>query len=395
MPGSIPRSPLWPVWRWSRRHAPPLPAETVKLADAAGRVLADALAAPAHLPPFHRAAMDGYALVLPIADEPLRVVGEVVPGRPPPRPVQPGEALRILTGAAIPPGAGAVVAQEQTRREGERLWLAQAPTPGQHIDRRGSDIARGAALFARGRRLRVQDAALLVRSGFTEIAVRRRPRVRLLATGDEVVAPGGRLAPGQLPEANVWMLAALARRDGAGVVDQRWLPDDPAAILKAMAEPGADVVVVTGGSGPGDRDFPPRLLAEHGELACHGLALQPAASTGVGLLNGIPVWLLPGNPVSCLCAYELLVGRMLRAMGGLPAALPQRRRWWPLGEDLRSRLRVLAYWRVRVRDGRVWPVTAGAASRYGSVVHSDGFVLVAPSRTVRRAGERVGVYLYD
>ena len=394
MPGSI-RSPLWPVWRWSRRHAPRLPAEEVSLAAATGRVLTENLLAPADLPPFERAAMDGYALALPLPEGPLRVVGEVVPGRPAGRRLGPGEALRILTGAAIPAGAAAVVAQERTRREGEWLWLVETPAPGQHIERAGSDIARGTALFSRGRRLRIQDAALLVRSGRVEIPVLRRPRVRLLATGDEVMAPGSPLAPGQLPEANVWMLAALARRDGAEVVDERWLPDEPGAILGAMAEPGADVVVVTGGSGPGDRDFPPRLLAEHGELAFHGLALQPAASTGVGRLHGVPVWLLPGNPVSCLCAYELLVGRMLRRLGGLPGRLPQRRRWWPLGEALHSRPGVLAYWRVRVRDGRVWPVTAGAASRYGSVTGTDGFVLVAPSRARLAAGARVGVYCYD
>lgn len=383
------------MWRWARRHARPLSAEQISLARASGRVLADGVTAPRSLPPFHRSAMDGYLVNPGAADKPLKVVGTLLPGQAPPPPPAPGEALRILTGAAVPDTALAVVPQEQTQMDAGGLHLECTPTPGQYIELRGSDVAMDAVLFYRGRRLRPQDCALLVRLGAQRVAVVRRPRVRLLATGDELLPPGQPTREAQLPETNVWMLANLVARDGGEVVEERWLPDDPRVIAGTLAAPGADLVVVSGGSGPGDRDYPPRLLARDGELAFHGLALQPAASTGLGRLGETLVCLLPGNPVSCLCAYELLVGRLVRWLGGLPGGLPHRRRRLPLARDLDSRSGVLAYWRVTLRQGAVVPLTAGAASRYSSITAADGFVLVPPGRHRLVKGEPVQVYLYD
>lgn len=392
---SAPRSPLWPVWRWARRHCTPLPGVLVGLAEAAGRVLDVPVYASQDLPPFDRAAMDGYLVHAHPSTGPLTVVGEAMHGTHCDTPPGPGEVLRTLTGAALPPGELAVVRQEDTRQNAQGgLELLRPVVPAQHIDRRGSDIRAGRLLFPRGHRLRPQDAALLVRLGMTQILVRRRPRVRLIASGDELVPPGTIPGPRQLPEANLWMLQNLLRRDGAEHLESRWLPDDPDILLAAMQTPGTDVLIMSGGSGPGERDYPPQLLATHGELVFHGLALQPAGSTGLGRLGNTLVCLLPGNPVSCLCAYELIVGRMLRWLGGLPGRPPHPWRYLPLGADLRSHPNALAYWRVRIEQSQVWPVTAGAASRYSSVSATDGFMLIPPSRATLCRGERVRVYRF-
>jgi len=387
------RTPLWPVWRWAHRHCRPLAAEPVGLATSAGRVLASAIHAPADLPPFARAAMDGYLVHAYPGTAPLQVVGEALHGEHCDAPPGPGEALRTLTGAALPEGELAVVRQEDTQQNPQgRLQLLAPVTPGQHIDQQGSDIRSGDILFPQGQCLRPQDAALLARLGLTQALVRRRPRVRLLASGDELVPPGSVPGPRQLPEANLWMLENLLRRDGAEHLESRWLADNPHSILEAMQTPGADLLIMSGGSGPSERDYPPQLLAQYGELAFHGIALQPAGSTGLGRLGNTLVCLLPGNPVACLCAYELLAGRMLRWLGGRSGALPHPWRYLPLGQGLDSRPGVLAYWRVNIKDGLVWPVTAGAASRYSSVSHTAGFMFIPPSRTNLAKGSRVRVY---
>jgi molybdopterin molybdotransferase len=185
------------------------------------------------------------------------------------------------------------------------------------------------------------------------------------------------------------------RRDGGEALPTKHLPDQPDAIREAMASTDWDVLLVSGGTSVGREDHAPRLVAELGELPVHGMALRPASPAGIGFVGGRPVFLLPGNPVSCLCAYDLFAGRVVRRLGGRQWELPYRRVTLPLAAPVVSAVGRVDYLRVRVANGRVEPITVTGASNLSTAVAADGFVLVDSNRDRVEAGEAVEVWLYD
>ena len=223
-----------------------------------------------------------------------------------------------MTGAPIPAGCDSVLPAEFVEAEpgsSTRVMAVAVVSPGKNVGRRGEDIVRGAALFEAGRVLRPQDLGVMSSIGHGTVNVIRKPRVRLVITGNELLPAGSMPRDFQITDANGPMLTALAERDG-GIVDFPGLiPDEPGAILDALRA-GADVVIVSGGSSVGIEDHAPMLLSEHGTLAVHGVAMRPSSPTGFGTLGGALVFLLPGNPVSALCAYDFFAGRAIRALGG-------------------------------------------------------------------------------
>jgi molybdopterin molybdotransferase len=384
----------------------PLPPEPVGLTEAAGRVLAADVTAEVSVPPFDRAAMDGYALrgaetfgAGPYNPLEFAVVGEALPGRPAAASVGPGQAVRIMTGAPLPPGADAVLQAEAAEEVADgaalRVRVAEPVPPGRNVGRLGEDVTAGAVVLTAGRRLRPQDVGVLASLGAAPVAVVRRPRVALLATGDELLPCGARPEGFRIVDSNSVMLAALVRRDGGLPDEPRLLPDRREAVRDALLASGGDVVLISGGSSVGLEDHAPRVLAEAGELAVHGVALRPASPAGFGFLGGRPVFLLPGNPVSCLCAYDLFAGPALRRLGGLPTGLPYRRVALPLGRKIASAVGRVDYVRVRVVGGQVEPLAVGGASALSSTTRADGFVLVARDSEGQAAGETVEVHLYD
>ena len=380
----------------------PLPAEEVELADAAGRVLAADVVATTAVPAFDRAAMDGYALrgsetfgAGPYNPLEFDVVGEALPGRPHAGVVQPGQAVRIMTGAPLPPGADAVLQAEAAEEADGRLRVADAVPPGRNVGRRGEDVEVGAVVLRAGRWLRPQDVGVLASLGATPVPVVRRPTVAILVTGDELLPCGSKPEGYRIVDSNSVILHALARRDGALTRPTVMVPDRREAVREALLGARADVVLVSGGSSVGKEDHAPRVLAEAGELCVHGVALRPASPAGVGFLEGRPVFLLPGNPVSCLCAYDLFAGVAVRRLGGRPADLPYRAQRLPLARKLASAVGRVDYVRVLVRDGRVEPLATSGASILSSTTRADGFVLVPRDSEGHAAGEEVLVYLYD
>ena len=225
----------------------------------------------------------------------------------------------------------------------------------------------------------------------------RRPAVTIVVTGDELLAPGTPPAGHRFADMNSPMLAALAARDGAlprvlgPLADHRETLRD--ALLGAARE--ADVVLVSGGSSTGPEDHAPGLVAELGELPVHGVAVRPASPTGLGFLGVVPVVLLPGNPVSCLCAYDLLAGRVVRRLGGRPAEWPYRPVERPLAFKLVSASGRLDYARVRLVDGQVEPLSVSGASVLSSATRADGFVVVPADLEGYPAEALVTVWLYD
>jgi molybdopterin molybdotransferase len=383
-------------------HLQPLDAESVALREATGRVLADDVVSGVDVPGFDRATMDGYAVVAASTEGaasytpiPLAVLGDSLPARPFDGAVAPGEAVRIMTGAPLPRGCDAVLPAEWIDGEpgSSRVGAVGAVSPGQNVGRRGEDIARGTTVLERGRTLRPQDLGVVSSIGVQHVTVVRRPRVRLVVTGNELL-PAGSLPQGySIADANGPMLTALAQRDG-GVVDFPGLvPDEADAIVQALTA-DADVVIVSGGSSVGLEDLAPMLLDQHGELWVHGIAMRPSSPTGFGQLGRRLVFLLPGNPVSCLCGYDFFAGRAVRALGGRTKEWPYRSLRATLDRKISSQIGRLDYARVRIVDGRVEPLAIGGASVLSSTTRADGFVVVPADSEGYAAGADVTVWLY-
>jgi molybdopterin molybdotransferase len=402
MRGFQDRSEVADVLRLLDERVRPLPAETVPAATACGRALAEGVVAEVAVPGFDRAAMDGYAVRAeetfgagPYNPLELNVAGEALPGRPFTGRVAPGQAVRIMTGAPVPDGADAVVPVEVAQEEDGLLRVTEPVSPCRHVGRRGEDVEAGRTVLSAGRVLRPQDVGLLASVGVAAVAVVRRPCVDVLVTGDELLPAGSKPEGFQIVDSNSVMLAALVLRDGGEPRALPIIPDRCEAVREAITGSTADVLLISGGSSVGQEDHAPTLVAEMGELAVHGVALRPASPAGVGFLGGRPVFLLPGNPVSCLCAYDLFAGRALRRLGGRLAELPYRQAQLALAAKVSSVVGRVDYVRVRVRDGRAEPLAVSGASMLSTTTAADGFLLVPRDSEGHPPGAVVTVYLYD
>ena len=288
-------------------------------------------------------------------------------------------------------------AAERTEVDGPdspQLRVLSAVSPGKHVGQRGEDVQAGQRVLAKGRALRPQDLGLLSSIGLAEALVHRRPRVAIIATGSELLPPGSPPAGCRIADANTPMLTALSRRDGGEVVATRLVEDDPQKIL-AAARQEADVLLVSGGSSVGEEDHAPLLLARHGSLAIHGVAMRPSSPTGMGRLDAALVFLLPGNPVSCLCGYDFFAGRAIRALGGGKRDWPYRRRRVQLERKISSQVGRVDYARVRIVDDLAAPLAIGGASILTSTTRADGFVIVPGDSEGFPPGAVVDVFLYD
>jgi molybdopterin molybdotransferase len=382
------RASLAEATAWVDAHAAALGAEAVEVDAAAGRVLRAALHAPADLPATDRAGEDGHAVrsrdtVGAGAYHPLPLALQA-PGAP----VGPVTAARVVAGAPLPPGADAVVPFGAAHEDGASLEVVVAIAEGAGVERRGQDLRAGAALLEAGRVLRAEDAALLACLGVPHVDVVRRPRVRLVIAG----AKRGPTAPAP-PDAAAPLLAALVARDG-GAVAELVAGDDRSALAAAMAAPGVDAVLVAGRTGTGPDDVAPLALGDAGDLALHGVALRPGGSAGLGRVGGVPVLLLPGDPLAGLCVYELLGGRLIRRLGGRAARLPHATCDVEVGRKIVSAVGVVDLCRVRLVGGRVEPIGSVEHGGLASVARADGFVLVPAPLEGIAPGARVTVHLY-
>ena len=303
--------------------AQPLPAVEVPLIDAHGRVLAADLVARRTQPPDAVSAMDGYAVrAADVASAPatLKVIGEVAAGKPLDHVLQAGEAARIFTGGVVPPGADAVVVQEQATRDGDKVTMKNATVAGKNIRPRGLDFKEGEVLFEKGHRLSSRDLALIAAMNHPRAPVHRKPKVAIFATGDELVPPGATPGPGQIVYSNGFALMALLRAEGAEVVDLGIVADrleDTVAAVRRAREINADVLVTTGGASVGDYDLvQPAFAAEGMTLSFWKIAMRPGRPLMNGRLGPMHVLGLPGNPVSSYVCALLFAVPLLRKLAG-------------------------------------------------------------------------------
>lgn len=300
-----------------------LPEEMVALDDAYHRVLSRDVAALRTQPPAAMSAMDGYAVRAqdaPSAPVTLRLIGEVAAGQPFNGEIGKGEAVRIFTGGVVPSGADAVVVQEDTTREGDSVTLNEAARPGRHIRLAGIDFHEGDVLLRAGTRLNERDLALAAAMNHPRLPVRRRPKVAFLATGDELVMPGTTPKPGQIVHSNGYALRALARREGAEIIDLGIARDtlaDTRGKIRQAREGGADILITTGGASVGDHDVVKQALQAEGiEIAFWRIALRPGKPMMHGRAEGLRVIGVPGNPASSYICTFLFAVPLIRALSG-------------------------------------------------------------------------------
>jgi molybdopterin molybdotransferase len=371
-----------------------LPVETVPLVEAAGRWAAANVAAIRTQPAADLSAMDGYAIRFSEMPGPWRVIGESAAGGGLDLPLAPGEAARIFTGAPMPEGADTVLIQEEAGRDGDSLSLTGEgpPAPGAHVRRRGNDFTCGAALIAAGERLTPARIALAAIGGHGTLMVRGRPRIALLSTGDELVAPGAATAGARLPASNAPMLAALLAGLPVQVEDRGIVPDRLEALVDAFrAAADCDVIVTTGGASVGDHDLVrPALQAAGASIDFWRVAMKPGKPLMAGRLGETTVIGLPGNPVSAFVTASLflkpLIATMLGAADPLPPARPA-----PLARPLRPTGPRAEYLRGRWEGGAVQALEGQDSAALAMLAAAELLIVRPPHAPAAAAGEFVDI----
>ncbi|MHB8834908.1 MAG: molybdopterin molybdotransferase MoeA [Candidatus Methylomirabilia bacterium] len=385
----------------------PGPADTVPILDALGRPLAGEVVAAIDVPHFTRAVMDGYAVAA--ADtfgasesQPayLTVRGSVAMGAAPEERVNPGDALRIATGGMLPRGADAVVMWEHTRESGDVLEVNRPVAPGEHVVTVGEDVREGEQVLTAGHVLRPADIGLLAGIGVTEIAVVRRPRVAIVSTGDELVGPEEQPGPGQVRNVNQYSLGAWVRHLGCEPLLLGRVRDDVDQIraLVRRAVAGAELVLISGGSSAGARDLTREVVESLGEpgLLFHGVAVRPGKPTVVGAHRGVPVFGLPGHPISAMVIFLVLVRPLLERLLGIPPGEGGVKVLARLSDNLPSQAGREDYYQVALRPGAGGMEAVPVFRKSGLVtamVRGRGMVRVAPEREGLESGELVEVDL--
>ena len=374
--------------------------ERLALDAAAGRVVARGVYAAFDLPPFARAVMDGYAVKAIDTDGASRdtpvhltLVESIFTGSVPTRAIELGECAGIATGAPLPKGADSVVMVEQSSADGGHVLIFEPSRPGQHVGRAGGDLVAGELALGEDTVLTPARLGVAAALGLTDLEVFARPRVAILSTGDEIVAPGGRLAPGQIFDANTSALAAAVAAHGGEPVVQPRTRDDRAALTEAFNNAAReDLVLFCGGSSVGERDFSLEILGALGTVHFEGLQLKPGKPTIFATVDGVPVFGLPGNPVSCLTNMYLFVAPMLHRIARLPPPL-ERIVSARLAEEVSSPRGRHQVYPVRLEGDAAVPVFK-SSGEITSLARADGFFEI-PSEVERvEAGARVDVVLF-
>jgi len=394
---------------WFDHASPSTRVESIATEDALDRVLAERLAATSALPAFARSTMDGYALRAEDsfgATESLpayfSVIGEVPMGRSFPQSVGPAQAAVIYTGGMLPAGADAVVMVERTQKlDAANIEVLRSVAPGENLVNVGEDVKEGELLFEAGSTLRPQDLGGLMALGITRVSVTARPRVAIISTGDEVIAPGETPGPGQIRDVNTYTVAGLVARVGGIPVPCGIIGDNYAALLSATraALENADLLVISAGSSVSTRDLTADVLNALGEpgVLVHGVAVKPGKPTILGVCNGKPVIGLPGNPVSAMVVAGLFLVPMLRRLQHYSRPPLRQRLKAQLTHNLSSVPGREDYIQVKLveRDGSLWaePVF-GKSNLIYTLVKSDGMICVPLNSNGLYQGEAVDVELF-
>ena len=373
----------------------PLESETVALTDACGRVLAEPVTAKLDQPPAPVSSMDGYAVHRAEAGAILKIIGTSPAGRPFTGRVGAGEAVRIFTGGVVPDGANSIVIQEDTETSGDTVTIKSTARPGQHIRPTGLDFKKGQTLATAGHRLTARDLSLLAAGDVPRVAVRRKPRVAFVATGDELSRPGEARKPGGIVASSGYALSAMIAAWGGEARDLGILPDSEEAIAslpKLAAD--ADLIVTLGGASVGDHDLVQKALGPKGfVLDFWKIAMRPGKPLIFGRLGATPLLGLPGNPVSTLVCARLFLKpailTMLSASTDEPAVTARLARDLPANDARQDYLRA----KIDIRDGERWadPFAVQDSSMLSPFAAADALVIRAPHAPAAGKGDSVAI----
>ncbi len=374
--------------------------ERVPLQEAHGRVLAEEVGAPADVPPFSRAAMDGYAVraadtigATPGRPVILTCIEKVFTGQMPSQTVGAGQCTEIATGAPMPQGADSVVMVEQTDADGTEVRIFTAAEAGQNIGRQGADIRRGQVVMRPGEVLNASRVGAIAALGRAHVDVYARPRVAILSTGNEIVEPGQPLQPGQIYDINRFTVAVVVAEHGGTPVPHRTaadtIPDLERALDDCLED---DVLVFSGGTSVGERDLILDVLSKRGEMLFHGISVKPGKPTAFGLVSGKPFFGMPGYPSSCLLNTHILLAPALRLIARLPP-LERRTITLPLARRVVSAKDRHQFYTVRVADGEAIPAFK-ASGDITSMSQADGYFEITAETDAVEQGALIEVTLF-
>jgi molybdenum cofactor synthesis domain-containing protein len=375
--------------------------ERLDIREARGRVLAADVISALDVPPFSRAAMDGYAVIAEdtfgagqFEPKVLACIEQVYTGQVPAKSVGRGVCIEIATGAPMPAGADAVVMVEETEKDDGGLVRVFSPVyPRQNVGRQGADITAGQAVLREGDVLNPSRIGALAAIGVLEVDVFERPRVAILSTGNEIIDPGQPLQPGQIYDINKFTLGAIIREHGAVPVPYPTAQDTLEALDVALdACAREDLIIFSGGSSVGERDLILDAVARRGEVLFHGIAVKPGKPTLFGVIFGKPVLGMPGYPTSCLSNSYMLLVPALRRMARLPAARA-RTVMLPLGQRIVSTTGRHQFYTVRIADGTAMPAFK-ASGDITSMSQADGYIEIPAQTDIVEKGELVEVKLF-
>jgi molybdopterin molybdotransferase len=374
--------------------------ERIPLEQASGRVLAETITSSADVPPFARAAMDGYAVraqdtagASRATPRPLRRIEKVFTGQMPVQTVGAGECIEIATGAPMPAGADAVVIVEETDSDGDNVAVFAPVNPAQNIGRQGSDIQKGQTVLQPGTMLNASRVGSLAALGLTGVSVFEKPRVAILSTGNEIVEPGQPLAPGQIYDINRFTLSAVVNESGGVAIPYRIAADTIDDLSRSVEDClEQDVLVFSGGSSVGERDLILDVITAKGDMLFHGIAVKPGKPTAFGRINGKLIFGMPGYPSSCLSNAHILLAPALRRIARLPSQIV-RSLSLPLASRVTSVPGRHQFYTVRIENGHAVPAFK-ASGDITSMSKADGYIEIHAEVEAIDAGEVVEVMLF-
>ena len=355
-----------------------------------GAILAQAICAPINLPEFRQSSMDGYALC-GNASQGYELIGEIPAGSPKTYTLEPGQAVRIFTGAAVPDSADRVIMQEHVTVDNNRVTLIKDPGLGANIRAIGSQIKQGQPVLEKGTKATPAIIGMLRSLGLTQVDVKKPPRVCVLVTGDELAQPGVQKSPGQVYESNGSVLEAVVKEDGAQIVEVKAVKDDFQASVRAIesAVAQADLVLISGGISVGDYDFIGKALTQLGAVQhFHGVRQKPGKPLYFGTLDDTAIFALPGNPASTLTCYCVYVRRWFQQyLGTKPLAVSM-----PLGADLVNRFGRALFIKAKFDQGGAMPIDEFNSATLLSFSKADILIFMGAEVTELKAGQLVETY---
>lgn len=382
--------------------------EDIDIREGLNRILAKDIVSESDVPPFDRSAMDGYAIKAENSfsasfktPKTIKLIGTVEIGESAKIKIEKSEGCKISTGAPLPEGADAVIKIEDTEIENDVIKLYTSLVPGKNISKKGEDIKKGTQVLSKGIDLKAEHIALLSSLGLNNIEVKIKPRVSIFSLGDELVEPGDTLKPGKIFNSNNLMISTLVNLYGGFVKRAETFGDDKSTIKQNLIEAVKDsqVLIFTGGTSVGTKDYLPEIINELGTILIHGIAMRPGSPTLLGLFNDTLIFCLPGTPVAAYISFLKVAGPAIRKMLGCSLLDPRNEIPAIIDKDVPvSSLGILHYLRVKIEEKNntyvAYPIKLKGSAIITSLIYSDGIVEITPNQEGLKKGERVIVKLF-